>query len=206
MKELFDGVKAFSTTEFEKNRKLYRSIKRRQNPHTLFISCSDSRIVPTLITKSAPGDLFIIRNIANLVPYYRQSAEYLSTTSAIEYAVVVLEVQNIVVCGHSDCGGCRALYADETLLSKIPHTRKWLELAAPVREKLEQQGHTLHEDTAWLVEQQNIVLQLQHLLSYPYIRRSHEEGSLKIMGWYYDIGSGEIFNFNTEERVFERIE
>ena len=206
MKELFDGVKEFSRREFEKNRKLYHSIKSSQNPHTLFISCSDSRIVPNLLTKSAPGDLFIIRNIANIVPFYRQSAEYLSTTSAIEYAVVVLGVENIVVCGHSNCGGCRALYADEQQLKSIPHTRKWLELAAPVREKMKSRGHVIDDDTAWLVEQENIVLQMKHLLSYPYIREAHENGSLKIMGWYYNIGLGEVFNYNSKKRVFERIE
>jgi len=95
----------------------------KQNPHTLFIGCSDSRVAPNLITNSMPGDLFIIRNIANIVPPFRQSSEYLSTTSAIEYAINILHVRSIVVCGHSNCGGCKALGAEKN--DAILHTSRW---------------------------------------------------------------------------------
>ncbi|MBF8982273.1 carbonic anhydrase [Lutibacter sp. B2] len=207
MEELFDGVKEFSNQEFEQNKLLFQKLSKKQSPHTLFISCSDSRVVPNLITKSVPGDLFIIRNIANIVPPYRKSSEYLSTTSAIEYAVIVLKVKNIVVCGHSNCGGCSALYAENELLNTIPHTKKWLELAKPAKEKVEKlKAQFNYDSTDWLLEQENIVLQISHLLSYPFIKEQYKNKSLNIYGWYYDIENGIVYNYNKSKKIFERIE
>jgi carbonic anhydrase len=208
MQFLFDGVKEFSRNDYEKNKELFLKLSGAQKPHTLFIGCSDSRVVPDLITKSLPGDLFVVRNIANIVPRYRASSEYLSTTSSIEYALQVLEIGNIIVCGHSNCGGCKALFMDESELEKIPHTRKWLELAknAKIRaeEIIRQYGHG--EDREWLVEQENIVEQMNHLLTYPLVEERYQAGRLNLYGWYYEIGSGAVFNYNSKEKVFEKIE
>lgn len=207
MVQLFEGVKEFSEQEFEQNKLLFQKLSKKQSPHTLFISCSDSRVVPNLITKSFPGDLFIIRNIANIVPPYRKSSEYLATTSAIEYAVNVLDVKNIVVCGHSNCGGCKALHCESEELDNIPHTKKWLELAKPARDKVEKIKNQFHYDNVdWLVEQENIILQMNHLFSYPYIKEKYKNKSLEIYGWYYDIEKGIVYNYNKTEKVFERIE
>ncbi len=205
---LFDGVKEFSSIDFEKNKDLFKRISNSQKPHTLFIGCSDSRVVPDLITKSLPGDLFVIRNIANVVPVYRQSSEYLSTTSAIEYAVLILNVSSIVICGHSNCGGCKALFLNEEELNKIPHTKKWLEMAKTARTKAEtiisRFGTT--ENIEWLIEQENIVDQMNHLVTYPFIKEKFRKKELKIFGWYYDIGSGSVYNYNAKEKVFEKIQ
>lgn len=208
MKELFDGVKEFAKNDFENNWKLFKKLESRQSPHTLFIGCSDSRVVPDLITKSLPGDLFVVRNIANIVPYYRASSEYLSTTSAIEYAISVLKIQNIVVCGHSDCGGCKAMFMEDAELDKIPHTKKWLELARKARSKAESliKDFGVIEDYEWLVEQTNIVEQMNHLLSYPNVAELYANNNINIYGWYYSIGSGEVYNYNSTEKVFEKIE
>ena len=205
---LFNGVREFSSNDFEKNRELFSRISREQNPHTLFIGCSDSRVVPDLITKSMPGDLFVVRNIANVVPRCRASSDYLATTSAIEYAILVLNVDNIVICGHSNCGGCKSLFLDEAELEKIPHTRKWLELAKEAKTRTEAKVGTGHhpDEIEWLVEQENVVGQMNNLLSYPFIAQRYAEGKLKIFGWYYDIGSGGVYNYNTETRAFEKIE
>ncbi len=170
MQKLLDGIIDFKKNDFEKYRKHFENIGRRQRPHTLFIGCSDSRLVPSLITSTLPGELFVVRNIANVVPVYRQAEEYLSTTAAIEYAVLVLNVENIVVCGHSNCGGCASLFMPEKNFESIPHTKKWLELASGVREKAGKQAagsDTLSRE--WLAEQINIVEQMKHLLSYPFI-------------------------------------
>ena len=129
MDNLFEGVINFNNNEYKRYSELFKKMGAGQNPHTLFIGCSDSRVVPSLITKTLPGELFVVRNIANLVPPYRNVSEFLATTSAIEYAVNILSVKNIVVCGHSNCGGCRALYMADEDLKDIPHTKKWLELA-----------------------------------------------------------------------------
>lgn len=207
MKNLFDGVRDFSEKEFDSYRALFHDLAVKQDPHTLYIGCSDSRVVPDLITKSMPGDLFVVRNIANIVPHFRESGEYLATTSAIEYALIVLNVENIVVCGHSNCGGCKALFASESELEKIPFTRHWLELAAPVKERaLEIMRRSHHAgDLEWIVEQENVVVQMNHLLTYPFIKERFSRGTLSIYGWYYEIGSGKVFNYNKEKRLFELI-
>ncbi len=208
MKILFDGVKEFSKNDFEKNKGLFKQLSTSQKPHTLFIGCSDSRVVPDLITKSLPGDLFVIRNIANIIPYYRSSSEYLSTTSAIEYAILVLKVKNIIVCGHSNCGGCKALFLEKTELEKIPHTKKWLELAKNARIKAESMIKNIDnkDDIEWLVEQENIVEQMNHLLTYPLVEERYKKGLLNIYGWYYEIGTGIVYNYNFKDKIFKKIE
>jgi carbonic anhydrase len=208
MKALFDGVKEFNKNEFEKYREHFENLSSNQNPHTLFIGCSDSRVVPDLITKSMPGDLFVVRNVANIVPYYRKSDEQLATTSAIEYAVLVLKVENIVICGHSNCGGCRALFLKEEELAKIPYTQKWIELAKTAKIKAEHLAETMgnSDNIEWMVEQINIVEQMNHLLTYPFIQDLYQKGSLNIYGWYYEIKTGTIYNYNAKEKLFEKIQ
>ena len=206
MDSLFDGVKEFNANDFLDNKALFEKIGRSQEPHTLFIGCSDSRIVPNLITKTLPGELFVIRNIANLVPPYRTSDEFLATTSAIEYSVKILNVSTILICGHSNCGGCNALYMDEARGAEIPHTRKWHELAKNVRSKMLKLKIADPAVREWMTEQLNIVEQMNHLLSYPYIREKYNKGELNILGWYYIIGTGEVFNYQKNENKFVKIE
>ena len=206
IQSLFDGVREFNSVEFERYRELFGKIGRSQDPHTLFIGCSDSRVVPNLITKTQPGELFMVRNIANIVPMYRESEEFLSTTSAIEYAVQVLNVSTIIVCGHSNCGGCNALFADESTLKHIPHTRKWLELSKAVREKLTRLHIADPDVREWMSEQLNVVEQMRHLLTYPYIAERYRNGDLKILGWYYIIETGEVFDYQSAIRRFVKIQ
>lgn len=207
MDSLFSGIIDFQENDFIAYKNLFKNLSKKQNPHTLFIGCSDSRLVPNLITKTLPGDLFVIRNIANIVPYYREANEFLSTTSAIEYAVQILNVENIVVCGHSNCGGCNSLYLDDDSLNKIPHTKKWLELSKPVIEKVEKMIDigTDIEKREWLTEQLNIVEQMKHLLSYPFIKEKYKRNEIEIFGWYYIIETGEIFNYNKEKKLFVKV-
>lgn len=206
MNKLFDGVKEFTSDEFDKNKELFRELSDLQKPHTLFITCSDSRVVPTIITNSLPGELFIIQNVANIVPYYRSSNEYVATTSAIEYAVLVLNVEYIVVCGHTDCGGCKAYYEQSEILSQAPHTKKWLQLMDPVRENvMEIQKYFDDTEVGWLVEQQNVIVQLNHLLTYPFVKERYEKGELTLYGWYYDIENSTIYDYNNDRRVFQQI-
>ena len=207
MDYLFKGIKEFQEIDFIEQKKLFSDLSRNQSPHTLFIGCSDSRLVPNLITKTLPGELFVIRNIANIVPIYRDSNEYLSTTSAIEYSIKILNVKNIVICGHSNCGGCNALYWDDASLKKIPHTKKWLELAYPVIEKVKKEiDISLEpEKREWITEQLNIIEQMNHLLSYPFILEKYNNNELKIFGWYYIIETGEIFDYDKKTMKFIKI-
>jgi carbonic anhydrase len=207
MRKLFEGIVEFQKNDFEDHRLLFEDIGRVQNPHTLFIGCSDSRVVPNMITRTLPGELFVIRNIANIVPLYRETEEYVATTSAIEYAVNILHVDNIVVCGHSNCGGCAALFQPDSFFSTIPHTKKWLEQAMPVKRRvLDVISENDSGAVEWLMEQMNIVEQMKHLLSYPFIRARYENATIHIYGWYYIIETGEIFNYNVESKLFEKVE
>jgi len=204
MNRLFRGYMKFREEDFDSHRELFKELGRSQQPHTLFIGCSDSRVVPNLITQTHPGELFIVRNVANIVPPYRVTEEYVATTSAVEYAVQVLGVDSIVVCGHSNCGGCAAMNMSHGELEHIPHVRKWLEVSREVRGRVDRlmRGDSA-EEREWLTEQVNILVQMRNLLSYPYIKEKYEGGALNIYGWYYIIETGEIYNFNDENEVFE---
>ena len=202
MQKLLDGIVKFRSEDFESHRELFSTLKAEQNPHTLFIACSDSRVDPNLITGTLPGELFIVRNIANMVPPYRETAEYAGVTSAIEYAVALLNVENIIVCGHSNCGGCAACLKPEEFLAELPHTKTWLQLADPVRDRILREVPA--EEPAlreWMMEQANVVEQLKHLATYPYVRERVASGRLKLSGWHYIIETGEIFIYDpaTEE-------
>ncbi len=204
MEKLLQGIFEFQQDEFEKHRELFRDLGNKQEPHTLFIGCSDSRVVPNMITRTAPGELFTIRNIANIVPPYRKTEEYVATTAAIEYAINVLKVEAIVVCGHSNCGGCNALFLEDNEMEEIPHVKKWLELASDIKEKVNAAvpANDL-QAREWMAEQLNVVLQLEHLLTYPGVEERLEDGTLSILGWHYIIETGEIYNYNFEKRKFE---
>ena len=206
MDKLFRGIMEFRREEFERHKELFRELGRHQKPHTLFIGCSDSRVVPNLITGSDPGELFIVRNVANIVPPYRSTEEYVATTSAVEYAVLSLGVNTIVVCGHSNCGGCAALNQPDEELSHLPHVRKWLEVSREVKGRVDRlmTGDT-PEEREWLTEQVNVLVQMKNLLTYPYVRERYERDELRILGWHYLIETGEIYNFNDATQLFELI-
>lgn len=208
--QLFDGVKQFQDGEFVSLKNIFNNLENSQKPHTLFIGCSDSRVIPNLITNSMPGELFIVRNVANMIPYFQpDSNAFLATSSAIEYAVKALEVENIIVCGHSNCGGCKALYAPREEMDELPMVRKWMDLALPVKAKVEdkiQRGEYAKELRYEITEKLNVVEQMEHLLTFPYIKEKYEAGQLNILGWYYVIHTGEVFNYSEEKKVFEKIE
>jgi len=207
MDKLFKGILEFQENDFEEQKALFEQLDRGQKPHTLFIGCADSRVVPALLTKTDPGELFIVRNVANIVPPWGKSAAYAATTSAIEYAVLALDVDTIVVCGHSGCGGCQALHMSPAELEHLPHTRKWLEIIQeiPGRVARKMRG-TSEAERDWLTERINVLVQMQNLLTYPYIRERLAAGQLEILGWHYVIRTGQVFNFNQETRRFDLVE
>lgn len=203
MQKLLEGIVKFRKNDFEAHKELFNQLKENQNPHTLFITCCDSRIDPNRITGTLPGEMFIVRNIANLVPPYRETNEYVATTSTIEYAVLALGVENIIVCGHSNCGGCAASLNIDEKLKHLPNTKKWLELTIPVTKLVLSENEK--EDAAareWMMEQANVIEQLKHLMTYPYINERVADGSLKLDGWYYIIETGEIFIYNKDTSEF----
>ena len=166
-----------------------------QHPKTLFIGCSDSRLVPYLLTGTGPGELFIVRNVGAFIPPYDGSHGLHGTTAAIEYAVLSLKVERIVVCGHSQCGGIRAAY--EGVPDEAVALKAWLRLVEeallPVQPSLEAMRRT---------EQRSVVLQLERLLNYPMVRRAVEAGELTLHGWHYVIEDGEIHIFDAQKGGF----
>lgn len=205
MDRLIDGVIQFMEEDFLEHKELFESLANSQTPHTLFIGCADSRVVPNLITNTLPGELFVVRNIANIVPHYRVSEEFLATTSAIEYALYSLNIKNIVVCGHSNCGGCEALYYEKEKLEKLPNVKRWLDLIANVKEEVLKKPNLLPAKRSWLTERLNIVNSVNNLLTFPHILESFEKGEIKIYGWHYIIETGELFTYEPDTGRFHLI-
>lgn len=201
MDALFSGAIKFKEENFLAYKELFQDLKEGQNPHTLFVGCSDSRVVPNLITNTLPGELFVVRNIANIVPPYRASEEYVATTSAIEYALLELNVENIIICGHSHCGGCAALYEDDHFI-KMPNVKNWLKLILPVKEKVLSLNPTTLAKRAYLTEQINIERQIMNLFTYPQVKEKYLARELKIYGWHYIIESGEVYNYDFKLHEF----
>ncbi len=204
MQSLVDGLIRFRLNNFEEHKDLFSQLKQFQEPHTLFITCSDSRVVPELITNTLPGELFVVRNIANLVPPYGETQEHVAITSAIEYALKVLKVKNIVVCGHSNCGGCASIHVSDAVTHEIPHTKKWLELTQNVKQRVLEELRNNDENVKeWLTELINIIEQIKHLLTYPWIEEKYHKKEIDIFGWYYVIETGEVFIYNNENGEFK---
>lgn len=209
MRELFEGAIKFQEEDFLNHKELYEHLRNKQNPHTLFISCVDSRVVPNLITNTLPGDLFVIRNVGNIIPPYRDNEKmrsgYLATTSAIEYALSILKIKNIIICGHSNCGACSAIFDDKRELDSTPYVQKWLELLEPVKARVDALNPQSRSKRTWLSEQINIEYQLENLMTYPFVEEKFDAGELNIYGWYYIIETGEILNYNMIKREFRPI-
>jgi carbonic anhydrase len=205
MQRLIEGVHKFRTGEFGNYRKLFRKLSRDgQNPHTLFITCSDSRVLAELITHSQPGDLFVVKNVGNIVPPASVSGDTNSTAAAIEFAVENLRVNDIVICGHSQCGAISAMLAEKPVSASTPHLRDWLKLAAPVLETLKKNYAHLHEARAkeTAAAEENVLFGLDNLHSYPCVQDRLMDGSLRLHGWFFKIATAELFAFDPETRQF----
>lgn len=194
--ELLLRLRRFKSDYFPLHQQRFQDLMAQgQHPKTLFIGCSDSRLVPYLLTGTGPGELFIVRNVGAFVPPYDGSHGLHGTMAAIEFAVLSLHVERIVVCGHSQCGAIRAAY--EGVPEEAVALKAWLKL---VREALlpVQAGPEAMRRT----EQRSVVLQLERLMDYPMVRRAVEGGTLTLHGWHYVIEEGEIHIFDAQQGDF----
>jgi carbonic anhydrase len=166
-----------------------------QHPSILFIGCSDSRLVPYLLTGTGPGDLFLVRNVGAFVPPHDLSAGFHGTAAAIEFAVLTLKVTRIVVCGHSHCGGIRALY--EGVPAQAVNLQAWLELGREAVLPVQLSAEALRR-----TEQRAVVLQLERLMGYPMVRERVEAGAMTLHGWHYVIEDGEVHVFDVRSGGF----
>lgn len=203
MKNLYKALKQFKEQDYKENKDLYESLSEIQTPHTLFVGCSDSRVSPERLLQAYPGEIFHIRNIANIVPPAGQSVKYASTTSAIEYAVEVLNVKNIIICGHSNCGGCAASINPPENNEELPYTSIWISqlesLRQQVSKELPDEDMTVKANR---LEKLNVIQQLSNLMTYENIRDQVEKNQLTLSGWHYSIGDGVISIFNDKENDF----
>lgn len=200
MERLIEGYKRFLAETFPGKRDQFHLLADGQQPDCLFLTCADSRIVPDLILQTQPGDLFICRNAGNVIPRAGEPAGGVSAT--IEYAVQVLRVRHIIVCGHSDCGIIRALMTPDAL-DGLPSVRDWLQHVEPAWkyvDELERHGGELTRHTA--LARANVLAQLDNLRTHAFVQQAMAEGRLALVGWYYDILTGRIEQYVEKQRRF----
>jgi len=201
VQQLIEGHKRFLKDVFPERRSHYHLLAEGQTPQWLFITCSDSRVVPDLILGTEPGDLFISRSIGNVVPVTTPDVD--GVTATIEYAAEVLKVRHMIVCGHSDCGALKAAL-DRKGLEKLPRASRWLghvEAAFSHRQPLNPADGD-HAELASLIRG-NVVAQLLNLKTQPAVARAMQEGRLEAFGWYYDILTGRIEQYDEQQCRFE---
>jgi carbonic anhydrase len=200
MQKLVSGLHKFQSEIFRSNKDLFDRLARGQNPDAMFIGCSDSRVDPSMITQTGPGDLFVLRNAGNIVPPF--SASRCGEAATIEFAVTALGVKDIVVCGHTLCGAMRGLL-DESLVAAMPAVKEWLQNAEATRRIIRENYQHL-EGPALLTAavEENVLVQLENLRTHPSVWAKLARGELTLHGWVYKIETGEFFEYDGERAQF----
>ncbi len=193
LRRLLSGAASFGKDVFPRERALFEELARGQSPHTLFITCADSRVSPDMITQTRPGELFVMRNIGNIVPGYGEMLGGVS--AAVEYAVTALAVSHVVVCGHTDCGAMKALRVpDGGGLDAMPTVRSWLKNAEAARSVADAltDGEADEDAAMRVLVEQNVLLQLMHLRTHPSVAAALAQNAVALHGWVYDIAHGTV--------------
>lgn len=198
MKKILDGVARFRNDVYPKHRDLFEKLSTGQSPEVLFITCADSRIDANLITQTAPGDLFLVRNAGNIVPPHGPGAG--GTVASIEFAVGALGTTELVVCGHTDCGAMKGALAPEGL-TEFPHICNWLKHSdAAVRVVKDNHGDLDGPEKLQCMIEENVAAQLQNLRTHPFVASRLAAGKIRLHGWVYDIKEGVISSYSETER------
>lgn len=204
MNQLLDGYRKFRAVAFPERKDHFRLLASSQSPEVLFITCADSRVVPDLILQTEPGELFICRNVGNVIPPAGQMPG--GTSSTIEYAVEVLKVKHVIICGHSDCGAAKAALDPVKRLEKLPLTAKWLRF---IESAWNYMGPDVPDDEASrhiALIHANVIAQLANLKTHPEIAKRIGEGTLQAHGWYYDILTGDLEAYDQKQKRFVPLE
>jgi carbonic anhydrase len=203
MQKLIQGLHQFQSQIFRSQQELFERLSTGQSPETLFITCSDSRINPNLITQTDPGELFILRNAGNLVPPY--GAAQGGEGATIEFAVLGLGVKDVIICGHSHCGAMKGLLHKEAL-TEMPAMASWLQHAEATRQIVkEKYGDRKANELLTTTVEENVLVQLENLRTHPAVAAKLAVGELKLHGWVYKIETGEVFAFDPHEEQFVTI-
>ena len=201
------GFERFQEKYFAGDDSIYLRLRQGQSPKALVISCCDSRADPGMLMGAGPGDIFVVRNVANLVPPYRNGAEMPGIRADIEFAVKGLNVEQIIILGHSGCGGIRALMDGEGVTAhNFEFIGTWVSIAAEARERVMRELSGEPDAVqARACEQAAIALSLKNLMSFPWIRERVEAGETALHGWYFNIDAGELLGYSPESGSFERL-
>jgi len=200
VQQLVAGVHHFKRQVFRQQRELFERLAQGQSPQTLFITCSDSRIDPNLITHTDPGDLFVVRNAGNIIPAY--SAASGGEIASIEFAVTGLAVSDIVICGHSHCGAMKGLLHPE-YLAEMPAVSQWLAHAEATRRIVKSKyGKLAESERLEVATEENVLVQIENLQTHPAVAVALAEGKLKLHAWVYDISTGEVFAYDEEAEQY----
>jgi len=203
MEKVISGLVQFKSSSFEDRKELFAELANGQSPEVLFITCADSRIDPNLVTQTEPGDLFIIRNAGNIVPPHTRVSG--GVTASIEYAVAVLGIKHIVVCGHSDCGAMKGAL-NIAALADLPHVQDWLDHSRAAVEIVKAEHGQASASELDAVTKQNVLLQLDHLRTHPAVAAKLGTGEIDMHGWVYDIEHGNVAAYDDTQREFVSIE
>jgi carbonic anhydrase len=203
---LLDGYRNFMSGRYADARDRYRALAENgQNPSTLVVACSDSRAAPELIFDAGPGELFVIRNVANMVPPYEPDGHFHATSAALEFAVQALKVTDIVVMGHGRCGGIRAaLDQDGEPLSPGDFIGRWMSLVRPAAEQIQSNDVMTPGERQTALERVSIRNSIDNLRTFPEIKALEEAGSINLHGAWFDISTGELWVMDAESRDFIR--
>jgi carbonic anhydrase len=205
MQQLIAGYKRFQKHHFEDDQDLYHDfVVHGQSPETMVIACSDSRVDPAIVMDAQAGELFVVRNVANLVPPYDKQNHACGVATALLYAVDVLKIEQIIVFGHSHCGGIQALMkAEEDIDPEHQSIRDWAEFASEAKaEVMAELGDATFEAQCHACELASVRLSLDHLRSYPWLNKQVEAGKLDLHGWLFDLDSGDIKVYDQSSGVF----
>lgn len=207
LRKLASGFLSFRQDTYLPKRELFQALARKQAPKIMMVACSDSRVDPAILTNSDPGDIFMVRNVANLVPPFAQDDAKHGTSAALEFAVNSLEVEHIIVCGHAGCGGIKALMtADPAIADARSFIHNWMNIADEARRRtlLMHRHHQLPEQLRAL-ELEAIKTSLANLLTFPWVLMRVQEAKLRIHGWYFDISDGNMHVYVPDEDRFKML-
>lgn len=204
MQELIEGIHRFQSESFLPLQKLFERLAQGQHPDTLFITCSDSRVDPALLTNAQPGDLFILRNAGNIIPPHGAGTAS-GEAATIEFAVTALGVKDIIICGHSHCGAIRGLIHPE-LVKSLPDVSSWLSHAETTRRIIEDNySHLDGDELLTAAIEENVLVQLENLRTLPSVGSRLVRGDLHLHGWVYIIETGEVFAYDVASGQFMKL-
>jgi carbonic anhydrase len=205
-KHLIEGYRTFSAQRLPTEQSRYRELSERgQSPAVMLIGCSDSRVSPEVIFDAGPGELFVVRNVANLVPTFQPDENAHGVSAALEYAVQVLKIKHIVVMGHAQCGGIKAFIDDSAPLSPGDFIGKWMAMFIKPGEQVSQREHESRQEFTTRIEKAAVFRSLENLMTFPFVRNAVERGYMSLHGAYFGVAEGSLFVLDRETKEFRSV-